>query len=250
MRVLFLLVAVVVVVLIARYFLRTSPQSAKKLLGQFAVAAAVIVLLLLLATGRLHWLFALVAAMLPFLYRLLPLLRYVPMLHNLYRRYQASRAARQGPATGQTSTVESRYFKMQLDHDSGAMNGQVLIGSFKGSMLGSLTLEQLLSLLDECRDDADSCALLTAYLDRMHAQWRDQAQQEQAEDIGAGAAGAPRNGKMTKSEAYQVLGIEAGASKQQVIDAHRRLMAKMHPDRGGSNYLAAKINLAKQVLLE
>jgi DnaJ-class molecular chaperone len=107
----------------------------------------------------------------------------------------------------------------------------------------------LLSLLSECANDTDSRALLTAYLDRMHPQWHDRAQQEQTAD--SGNSGTERdNGKMSKLEACQILGLAAGASKQEIIEAHRRLMSKMHPDRGGSNYLAAKINLAKQVLLK
>jgi DnaJ-class molecular chaperone len=86
---------------------------------------------------------------------------------------------------------------------------------------------------------------LMAYLDRREPRWRENAEGYAA----AGQGGAARTGKMTEEEAYQILGLQPGASAQEVGRAHRSLMKKLHPDQGGSTYLAARVNQAKDVLL-
>jgi hypothetical protein len=147
-------------------------------------------------------------------------------------------------SAGQTSQVRSAYLDMQLDHDSGAMRGRILAGRYAGVSLDALDPATLVGLLKEFDDD--SRALLAAYLDRRAPGWREHAQG----DAGAGGGfGSPRGGKMTEEEAYQILGIQPGASAQDVTRAHRALMKKLHPDQGGTTYLAARVNEAKDVLL-
>ncbi len=146
---------------------------------------------------------------------------------------------------GSTSTVRSRFFEMSLDHDSGAMRGTVRIGQFAGRELDELDDGDLLNLAREVGGDPESVALFEAYLDRRLPGWRDNVEADQA----AGTGGAANTGAMTDEEAYQVLGLAPGASDREIRAAHRRLMMRVHPDQGGSTFLAAKINQAKDRLL-
>jgi hypothetical protein len=140
------------------------------------------------------------------------------------------------------SQVRSNFLAVELDHASGAMTGEVIAGRYAGTKLDQLELSTLIALLGEF--DAESRDLLAAYLDRRHPRWREDAQGD-----AAAGSGPPRSGKMTKEEAYQILGLEPGASAEEIGRAHRGLMKKLHPDQGGSTYLAARVNEAKDVLL-
>ncbi len=143
--------------------------------------------------------------------------------------------------TGQRSSIRTDMLEMTLDHDSGAMDGMVRSGVFAGRNLSGLTASELQSLLREARlRDPQAAQLLEAYVERMHPG---------ASHNGGGSGGWRSRGGMTMAEAYEVLGLDPGASREDVQRAHRELMKKIHPDRGGSTYLASKINEAKDVLL-
>lgn len=146
---------------------------------------------------------------------------------------------------GTGSRVRSRYVRMQLDHDTGALSGEVTSGAYAGRSLDTLDREELLALRDEVRGDGESLALVEAYLDRRMPGWRDDVEGEAA----AGAGGPSAAGPMTDQQAYDILGLAPGASQAEIRAAHRRLMKKVHPDQGGSTFLAAKINEAKDRLL-
>jgi hypothetical protein len=151
-------------------------------------------------------------------------------------------SSRATKSKGQASRVRSAYLEMELDHDSGDMRGRVIAGRHQGIALERLDVKTLAAMLNEV--DEESRALLMAYLDRRDPRWSEYAQ-------GDAAAGRPTasSGKMSEQEAYQILGLEAGASADTISRAHRTLMKKLHPDQGGSTYLAARINEAKEILL-
>jgi hypothetical protein len=151
--------------------------------------------------------------------------------------------ARTQKSAGQVSRVRSAYLEMELDHDTGAMRGVILAGPREGTRLEGLDVETLIGLMSEIDDESRS--LLAAYLDRRDAGWREHAQADPA----ARQGGSPARGPMSQEEAYQILGLQPGAKAEEIVHAHRTLMKRIHPDQGGTNYLAARVNEAKDTLL-
>jgi len=151
-------------------------------------------------------------------------------------------ARRTQRSSGQVSRVRSAFLEMELDHDTGAMRGRIIAGPRAGASLDALEVPAVIAMLSEV--DEESRSLLAAYLDRRDAGWRPNT------DDGAGARDVRRpSGKMTEEEAYQILGVAPGASADEITRAHRSLMKKLHPDQGGSTYLAARVNEAKELLM-
>lgn len=231
------------VLLVRVYWSKVQPSRSSVVL---TTAAIVLVagLAVLAATGRLHWIAALGAAVFPFLRRGLSLLRFLPLLRRvapLAGQAFAGRQAHAADAGGgpQSSEVETAELRMTLHHGSGEMDGEVLTGPFQGRRLSMLGLDELRALRTTLTD-ADSVRLLDTYLERQHPGWDDSAESTSAE---------PADGQMNEARALEVLGLEAGATEEDVIEAHRRLIQKLHPDRGGSTFLAATLNEAKRVLL-
>ncbi len=210
---------------------RVNPTTLARFVRYAGIAAAVIVFLLLTFTGKVGLLF-LVAPPVAFLW---------------WRWRQARLAAEIGAAhSGRTSGIETGYLSVSLDHDTGTVDGRVKVGKFKDRRLADLALADLLELLSELRNnDSEGVAVLEAYLDRLHGGWRpgeNASQRAKGETVS-------RPGTMTREEALEVLGLAAGASVADIREAHHRLMMKVHPDHGGSSYLAARLNEARDRLL-
>jgi hypothetical protein len=238
-------------VLLLRWFATANPAALAGTVRTVAIGSAAVagggLLLAVLARNPL-----LMLQFAPFL---------LPFLVWWWRRRRANQALGAGwgsPGTqsasgGGVSRVRTAWLEMTLDHASGAMSGTILQGVHAGRALDDLPEATLMQLLAECAADLDSMRVLEAYLDRRFgSDWRQRAH-------AAGAAGAadarretPPSGPrtdMSVEEAYAILGLQPGATEAQIRAAHRKLMLLNHPDRGGSDWLAAKINRARQVLL-
>lgn len=245
-----ILIALLIVALFygLRWFARTPPANISRMITRIALAIGGVTLIVLTATGRLPWLFALIGGLMPFAQRLLTALRAYHSLKSLLG--QAGYRPPAGPSAtgtaGNTSRIEAAFLRMTLDHGTGELAGTVLQGRFRGSHLADLDLEALLELLAECRvSDEESALLLESYLDRRFGDtWRDGTAHTESARPSAGS------GTMSVEEARHILGVGPEATSDEIRDAHRRLMLKLHPDRGGSTYLAAKVNQAKDLLLD
>jgi hypothetical protein len=234
---LILLLAIVVVLFILYRRAQTVPPHRRRAeYIKLALAIAVGIVLILTLTGRMHWLGIAATGLLVAARQLLPtLIRFFPMLAS---KLTQSASASSG---GQTSTVETSLLRMQLAHDTGGLQGEVLKGRFEGWRLADMNREQLEELMAYCRrEDEDSARLLDSYL---------QQRFPGEGPFGDNHANTHNSADMDRREALNILGLTEDASREEIVAAHRSLIQKLHPDRGGNDYLAAKINQAKDFLL-
>lgn len=228
MTLLFGIGALILLLVAARFYSNANPQQVAYALRTGGGIASLGIAAYLTVTGRFY-------AAIPLGYFGATLLGWIPSPAGL--------GARMRKTPGQVSRVRSRFVEMELDHDSGDMRGRILEGQYENVPLDALDRPTLLALLKDF--DAESRALLEAYLDRREPGWREDVD----ENAGARQGESPRVGPMTQEEALQILGLEPGAGAFEIRRAHRTLMKKLHPDQGGSTYLAARVNEAKEVLL-
>lgn len=222
--------------LIGYWFINTDPAKIRAALKWVGLGLLGLLLIALIFFRRFDWLMYAGLVGLPLLLR----------AGALFRRFRNAVKMARGPASGQSSAVRTETLAVSLDHDSGTMDGEVLRGRFAGKQLSALSFEDVLELLADCtRNDPQSVAVLESYLDAAYGpDW-----QERAGEAAGGDRASSGSGAMSREQALEILGLEEGASEAAIREAHRRLMMVNHPDRGGSDYLAAQINEAKDILL-
>ncbi|QEX16104.1 molecular chaperone DnaJ [Hypericibacter terrae] len=236
------IVVLAVLLLLIRSVATVDAAMLARLVKGFAIAIVFIGVAYLIVAGRA----GLIAAALPI---------GVPIL-LLWLRHRRSLAGAGGtwdagtrPSGGGRSDVETAFFAMTLDHASGRLDGWIKKSKFAGRRLSELARDELLELRREVAGDPDSVSVLEAFLDRAHGpDWRG-AGGGAGDQAGSSAGAASSSGAMTRDEAYEVLGLKPGAKESEIRDAHHRLMKKLHPDQGGSDYLAARVNRARDILL-
>jgi len=227
-------------VLILRWFLSTPPPDILRVLRWTALVLLVVGFLAIALSGRWNLLWMIAPLIVPLLLRWRPL--------------RSIRRNARGPSPGRSSEVETRYLRMTLDHDSGDMDGEVREGRFRDRTLSSLSLEEIVELWREyALRDEQSRTVLESYMDRTYSDWReaagDDASRSGRQDKG-GSESSWAHDDMSVREARDILGVDELATDSEIEAAWRREMKRAHPDHGGSDQMAAKINQAKEVLLK
>ena len=232
--------------LLSRWYVSANPKTLKKGLMWIGFTLVVMFVAWLALSGKLWAAVGALPVIFMWFMRIFTGWRYARMFSRLFglggggAGWETPGAG--GEQSGQGSTVRTAFVEMHLDHASGHMSGLVLAGQFVGRSLDSLSQDEALRLYGEAASDADSVRVIESFLDRRFPDWRNfrQKQSQQSTDPG----------NMARAEALKVLGLQEGASVDEIKAAHRRLMANVHPDHGGSDYLAQQINRAKDVLLD
>ena len=230
-----LLTSIVLLALAARWFVNANPASLARGIRLGAIWLAVIAVLAMAATGRLPWLMGVIAPLIPML---------VAVLARARQRHRP--ASNWGDESGRQSNVTTDFLDMTFDHDSGELDGRVKVGAFQGRTLSTMSRDEHRALLQEIEaaQDTNSLNVLASFLERTYGDsWTE------GQEPGGEGSKPPGSSAMTRDEAWRVLGLEPGAPDEEIRKAHRSLMKQLHPDHGGSDYLAAKVNEAKDLLL-
>ena len=235
---------------LARWFVAADPRTLTFAAKAVGVAALLLVGAVLVLSGRAGWLLGLAPFLLPLLLR---------RGTWAFSSGLGSLGSGGGSRGAEDSHVRTRFLDMRLDHGSGELDGVVLEGEHEGRMLSALSQVELMDLHRLLTtSDHKSARLLEAYLDRRFSDWRCEA--AGASPDGASSDGgrareyetaqaAPMSAAMTREEAFRVLGLPPDADEDAIRDAYHRLISGVHPDRGGSSFLAAQVNRARDVLL-
>lgn len=207
------------------------PKEQKKAYWNVAVAALIAITLFAVFTGRMHWLGGVIAGV----FALGKMgIRYLPLLKFLGKSNLFG-----------SPTFSTPHIKAQVDLQTGDVTGEILSGPLQGKNIEALTDEELAELHTYYKDkDKRAFYLIYVVMQRRNT-------------TNSGSSGGTNQqktfvdaGDIALKEAEQILGLKDSYTKDDVVAAHRSLIQKLHPDRGGNDYLASQVNLAKDTLLK
>jgi hypothetical protein len=200
------------------------PARQRAMLMKVVVFGLAGILLLGVVTGRMHWFGAVIAGLLPVLkVGLHTLMRVMPLWLN---------------STGGNASFKTEHLDVTITVRTGQLSGTVIKGPCAGKTIGELTEDDLQELENYYRE-RDSKAYYLIRFARKGQTFRSQQ-----------APPPPSFDNPGREEALQILGLTGNPSRDDIIAAHRRLINKLHPDRGGSDFLAARVNQARDILLK
>ncbi len=240
-RILLIAALIIAIISLPAYFRLSKEQ--RKRLRKLILIGIIVLLVSRVLPGLFGIIIPLLMALVAGLIRFLPvLIRYAPLLHRLWFSWKQQHNSTSNHE-GIHSTIDTRFLRIQLDQLGQPVSGEVLIGKFSGKPIQSLNTAELAQLFKECASDKQSMDLLQRLIRRNTNSQSSHRQSSRSNHS------RNRSNRLTAEQAYKLLGLTVNASRDEIITAHRRLIQKNHPDRGGSAALAAQINEARDVLL-
>ena len=203
-----------------------------------------ILLILAVVTGRANAIFAVIGGLIASAFRIAPLLlRFYPQIRDLLYKFGINTPAGPGASRVKTATLDAT-----LDPMSGRIDGLITSGQFEGQTLSSMPIEDIAVFYKFCSDhDPQALRIIEAFVQQEFPEQKNNGNWNASQSNQQAPASA--DASMSVSEACEILGVTKDASKQEISYAHRKLMAKLHPDKGGSTFLATRVNVAKDTLI-
>lgn len=203
-------------------FKKTPQDQQKQKLFQLFLIGVAVAILFGVVTGKMHWFGAVIAGALPFLRNGLGLImRFAPLLIR---------------STGGKARFNTEHLNVEIDLNNKSVTGVVTKGLHEGKQIQQLTPQELDELLEYYQSrDKKSVFFIKAVKKGFTAQNDPPPQTFIDPD---------------RQEALQILGLSDNPSKEEIIKAHRKLINKLHPDRGGNDFLASRVNQARDTLLK
>jgi len=225
------------ILLFARWYVDAEPKDVLKVLKVFGILFVLVIVGLVLASGRIGMLWLVLLGLLPWIGRFRALSRQADNLR--------------GPVTGQRVDRRTDFVVIYLNPETGDMDGRVLQGPQRGKLLSELSIDALVTLYEAASlEDAESASILEAYLDRMHDKsWRRKSRSANAAETMENTPELLEK-MMSRSEAYTTLGLQPGASKNEIENAFTKLIQTGHPDETIAQDIATRAARAKSTLLD